>query len=100
MSADWRRDDMLRPSGADGDDAMRGTVALVIEHRAMMLAVATAAGRKASVRILRECQQRCNQRKRESREQQDGEEASHSKSDSSSLRPQPQVAYAGLPFIY
>ena len=70
---------MLWPGGADGDDAMHGTVALVIEHRAMMLAVATATGRKASIRILRECQQRRNQRKRESREQQHGEETSHCK---------------------
>jgi len=79
MSADRRRDGMLWPGGADGDDAMRGTVPLVIEHRAMMLAVATATGRKASIRILRECQQRRNQRKRESREQQHGEETSHCK---------------------
>ena len=70
---------MLRIKRADGDNAMHGTVPLAIKHRAMMLAVAAAACRKASVRILRECQQRRNQREREGREQQDGEEASHGK---------------------
>jgi hypothetical protein len=74
---------------------VRGTVALAIEHRAMMLAVTTAACRQAGIRILRKCEQRRNQRKREGREQQDGEQASHGESDSFSLRPQPQMAYAG-----
>ena len=43
----------------------------------MMLAVTTATGWEASVGILCECKQRRNQWKREGREQQDGEQASH-----------------------
>jgi hypothetical protein len=43
----------------------------------MMLAVATATGREASVRILREREHRRNHGKREGREQQDGQKASH-----------------------
>jgi hypothetical protein len=49
---------------------MRRIVAFGVDHRAMMLAVATAAGWQASVGILREREQRRNQRERESREQQ------------------------------
>jgi hypothetical protein len=75
---------------------MRGAVALEIEHRAMMLAVAAAAGRKASVRILRECQQRRNHREREGREQQDGQQASHDRSGSFSLRPRSPGVYVRL----
>lgn len=52
----------------------------------MMLAVATATGREASVRILREREHRRNQGKREGREQQDGQQASHKRSGSSSVR--------------
>ena len=47
----------------------------------MMLAVAAAAGWEAGVRILREREQRRNQGKREGREQQDGEQASHGRPD-------------------
>jgi hypothetical protein len=61
---------VLRPRGADGDEAMRRIVVPGVELRAMMLAVATAAGWQASVGILREREQRRNQRERESREQQ------------------------------
>lgn len=77
MRADrwWNR--ALWPGGADGNDAMRRTLPLRVEHRAMMLAVATTAGREAGVRILREREQRRNQWKREGRQQQDGEQASH-----------------------
>jgi hypothetical protein len=62
-------------------------VAAGVEHRALMLAVAAATGWKASVRILRDGEQRCHQREREGREQQDGEQASHGVSDDSSVRP-------------
>jgi hypothetical protein len=96
MDANQRWDSALGPRGTDGDNAVRGAVASAIEHGAMMLAVTTAARREASVRILRKRKHWRNQRKREGREQQDGEQASHDKSDSFSLRPQPQVAYAGL----
>jgi hypothetical protein len=67
-----RWDGALWPDGTDSDDAVRGTVARGVKHRAMMFAMAAAAGRKAGVRILREREQRRNQRKREGREQQDG----------------------------
>lgn len=43
----------------------------------MMLAVTTATGRLACVRVLPEGEQRRNHWKRESREKQDGEQASH-----------------------
>jgi len=59
----------------------------------MMPSVTTATCRQASVRILRKREQRRNQRKHEGREQQDGEQASHGKSDSFSLRPPPQIEY-------
>jgi hypothetical protein len=43
----------------------------------VVLAVAPATRWKAGIRILREREQRRNQRKREGGEQQDGEQASH-----------------------
>ena len=78
---------MLWPRGADGDDAVRGRVTPPIEHRAMMLAVATAARRQTCVGILRERKQRREHGKREGREQQDGEKASHKEPNGSSVRP-------------
>ena len=43
MDTNRRWDSALRPGGTEGDHAVRGAVALPIEHRAMMLAVTTAA---------------------------------------------------------
>ena len=86
VRANWRRYGALRPGWTDGDDAVRRAVSPVLEHCAMMLAVATATGREASVRILSEREHRRNQGKREGREQQDGQQASHKRSDSSSVR--------------
>jgi hypothetical protein len=79
MRANRRRYGTLRPSWTDCDDAVRGTVSAVVEHCAVMLAVATATGREAGVRILGEREHRRNQGKREGREQQDGQQASHKK---------------------
>lgn len=62
------------------NDSVRRGVLLSVQHRAMMLAVATATGWEARVWILREREYRRNQGKREGREQQDGEQASHERS--------------------
>lgn len=99
MSANRRWDSALWPGGTDGDKARPRAVAPAIEHCAMMLAVTTAACGQSSVRILSERKHWRNQRKREGRKQQDGEQASHGKSDSFSLRPQPQMTCVGLPFV-
>jgi hypothetical protein len=87
MRANQRLNAALRPGGAYGANTMHRPVASVVEHRAMMLAVATAAGWKASVGILCKREQRRNQRQRKSREQQNGEQASHGIPDDSSVRP-------------
>jgi hypothetical protein len=91
MDANRRWDGALRPRGTDCDYAVRGAGSLAVEHHAMMLAVTTATCWQASLRILRKCEQRRNQRKREGREQQDGEQASHGRPDGFSLRPQPRL---------
>jgi hypothetical protein len=78
MMGDNRRwDGSLRPRRADRDEPMRRRVLLLVRHRAVVLAVAPATRWKAGIRILREREQRRNQRKREGGEQQDGEQASH-----------------------
>lgn len=99
MNANRRRDSTLRPRGTNGDNAVRGAVASVIEHCAMMLAVTTAAGRQADVWILRKCKHWRHQRKRKGREQQDGEQTSHDRSDSFSLRPRLPERMRGFRFI-
>lgn len=86
MRADRRRDGALRPGGTDWDDAMRCIVAPAVWHRAVMLAVAAAAGRQTGVRILRKREQGRRYWKREGREQQEGEQAAHGKPDGSSVR--------------
>lgn len=96
VRTDRRGDGVLRPRGANGDDAVRRIVAPDVEHRAMMLAVATATDRQAGVGILREREQRRDQGKREGRKQQDGEQASHERSDGSSVRPRSQVVCADV----
>lgn len=45
VDTDWSWYSTLWPCRTDGDDAVRGAVAFAIEHRAMMLAVTTAACR-------------------------------------------------------
>jgi hypothetical protein len=65
---------------------MRCIVAPAVWHRAVMLAVAAAAGRQTGVRILRKSEQGRRYWKRESRKQQDGEQAAHGKPDGSSVR--------------
>src|SRR5580658_9260730 len=87
MRANRRWDLALRPRGAYGAHAMYRPIASGVEHRAMMLAMATATSRKAGIRVLREGEHRRNQRKREGGEQQNGEQASHGSSDASSVRP-------------
>ena len=77
MRNDHRRDGALWPLWAHSDESVcRGVLALV-HHHAVMLAMPAAACRKAGVRVLRKCEQRRNHGKREGREQQDGEQASH-----------------------
>ena len=98
MDANRRWDHALPPSGTDCNYAVRGVGALAVEHHAMVLAVTTATCRQASFRILRESEQWRNQRKREGREQQDGEQASHGRPDGFSLRPQAWQRMGG-PFI-
>ena len=89
----------MRPRGADGHEAMRRIVAPGVGHGAMMLAVATAAGWQACVGILRKREQRRNQRQRESREQQNGEQASHGIPDDSSVRPASQNCRYMFPLV-
>lgn len=67
----------LRPRRAECDEPMGRGIVLPVEHRAVVLAMTPAARRKAGVRILRELERRRNQRKREGRKQQDGEQTSH-----------------------
>src|SRR5215469_8810809 len=68
---------MLRIERAYRNKPMRQRVLLPVQHRAMMPTVPAATGRKSGVRILRQCEQRRNQRKREGRKQQDGEKTTH-----------------------
>jgi hypothetical protein len=68
---------MLRIERAYRNHPVRRGILRLIEHRAMMLAVAAATGWQAGVGILREREQGRNQRERKGREEQDGEQASH-----------------------
>ena len=72
-----RSEGSLWPGRADSDSVMRRGVRLTAQHGAVVLAVTAAAGRKAGVWILRECQPRRDERKREGSEQQDGKKATH-----------------------
>ena len=97
VRSDRRGNGALRPRGADGDEAMRRTVAPGVEHSAMMLTLATATSWQASVWVLRE--QRRDQGQRESREQQNGEQASHGIPDDSSVRPPSQDRSDMFPLV-
>jgi hypothetical protein len=77
MEANQRWHRPLRPGGADCEELVRGRILLAVQHRAVVLAMTPTARGKARIRILREREQRRNQRKRECREQQDGEQTSH-----------------------
>jgi hypothetical protein len=77
MRDDRRWNGSLWPRRADRDEPVCRWILVLIQHRAAVLAVAAAARWKAGIGILREREQRRNQRKREGREQQDGEQASH-----------------------
>lgn len=56
------------------------------QHGAVMLSMTAAAGGKPGVVILRKCESRRQERKREGSEQQDGEKATH-QADEFSVRP-------------
>lgn len=77
----------LRIERAHRNNPVGCGVLLAVQHRAVMLAMATAAGWKASVGALRECEHGRNHGKHEGREQQDGEQASHEIPDAFSVRP-------------
>ena len=71
----------LRPRRANGCEVVRGRATLSGNHPAAMLTMAAAAGRKSAFGILCECERRRQGWKRDGREQQDGEQASHGTDD-------------------